>query len=141
MALPGTGIEFSSLYSQMKTLTIHPSFLVPGVALRLASGLGLVAVIGFSSPALSASPLLADLSLNVRIDEAPPPARHEEIIERNRPGPDFVWTEGFWDGSPGHYAWVGGHWDRPPHPHARWFAPHWEKDHDGHFHQIKGEWR
>ena len=52
-----------------------------------------------------------------------------------------VWTGGYWGGTPGHYAWVGGRWDHPPHPNGRWSAPHWDKDHDGHYHQTKGEWR
>jgi len=24
---------------------------------------------------------------------------------------------------------------------GRWIAPRWERDHDGHYHQVKGEWR
>jgi len=116
-------------------------FCAPGSALRLAGGLGLAALAGFPAPALSASPILADLSVNISIDAPPPPPRQEVIVERDRPGPDFVWVGGFWDGTPGHYVWVAGHWDRPPHPHAAWVSPHWEKDHDGHYHQIKGEWR
>jgi hypothetical protein len=120
----------------MKT-PITLSLFVPGRALRLAGGLGLLSIAGYIAP----SALADGLSINLRVDEAPPAPRHEEIVERNRPGPDFVWTGGYWDGSPGHYVWVGGHWDRPPHAHATWFAPHWEKDHDGHYHQVKGEWR
>jgi hypothetical protein len=102
--------------------------------------MGLIAATGLSGTGLSASPIFADISINLQI-AGPPPPRHEVIIERNRPGPDYVWVGGFWDGAPGQYSWVGGHWDRPPHPHSHWAAPHWEKDRDGHFHQVKGEWR
>lgn len=114
---------------------------VPGSALRLAGGLGLLSIAGFSSPLLSGSPLLADISVNIGFNAPPPPPRHEVIVERTRPGPDYVWVDGYWDGSPGRYVWVGGHWDRPPHPNARWNGPHWDKDRDGHYHQTKGEWR
>jgi hypothetical protein len=112
-----------------------------GPALRLAGGLGLLSVALYAAPHLSASPIFGDISLNVRVDDGPPAPRHEEIDVRNRPGADYVWTEGFWDGSPGHYVWVAGRWDHPPHPNARWIAPHWDKDHDGHYHQSRGEWR
>jgi hypothetical protein len=109
--------------------------------LRLIGGLGLLSVAGFATPVLTASPVLAKFSLNVRVDEAPPTPRHEEIIESEQPGPDYVWTEGYWDGAPGHYTWVAGRWGRPPHVYSKWMAPHWDKDRDGHYHQIKGEWR
>jgi hypothetical protein len=109
--------------------------------LRLAAGgLGLLALTGLSAPSLTASTILADISINVGIDAAPPPPRHEVIIGVS-PGPDFAWVGGYWDGAPGHYRWVGGHWDRAPHGHGQWFAPHWDKDRDGHWHQTKGEWR
>lgn len=96
---------------------------------------------GYSASPLSASPILADVSVNISIDAPPPPLRHEVIVERDRPGPDYVWVAGYWDGTPGHYVWVAGHWDRPPHPHAEWVAPHWDKDSNGHYHQTKGQWR
>jgi len=110
------------------------------VALRIAGGLGLASLGAWSLPAVSASPALAEISVNIGI-EGPPPPRHEVIVERDRPGPDYIWVGGFWDGAPGHYTWRAGHWDRPPHAHAEWMAPRWEKDHDGHYHQVKGEWR
>jgi hypothetical protein len=125
----------------VKTHIINPILFAPGTALRLAGGLGLVALAGFPASKATAAPILADLSVNITVDAPPPPPRHEVIVERDRPGPEYVWVGGFWDGAPGHYVWVAGHWDRPPHGHAAWFAPHWEKDHEGHYHQVKGEWR
>lgn len=114
----------------------------PGSALRVAGGLALISLAALSIPSASASPILADLSINIGVEGPPPPPRQEVIIGV-APGPDFVWVGGFWDGSPGHYAWVGGHWDRPPHGHEHgvWMAPHWDRDHDGHYHQVRGEWR
>jgi hypothetical protein len=109
-----------------------------GSAIRIAGSMGLIAV-GMSGLLLSASPVLADISVNLQID-GPPPPRHEVVLEGNRPGPDYLWIAGYWDGYPGHYVWVGGHWDRPPHGHGHWVAPRWERDHDGHYRQIKGGW-
>jgi hypothetical protein len=117
-------------------------FRAPSVPLRIASGIGLLSIVAFATPPASASPSLADLSLNigVRVDDAPPPPRHEEVVGV-APGPDYVWVGGFWDGSPGHYTWTRGHWDRPPHGRGVWNAPHWDRDHDGHYHMTRGEWR
>jgi hypothetical protein len=112
----------------------------PGASIRIAGGLGLLSMAGFSAHSLSASPIIADVTISIGIEAPPPPPRHEVIIGVS-PGPDFVWVGGFWDGGPGRYAWVAGHWDRPPHPHGQWIAPHWDKDRDGHYHQTKGEWR
>ena len=114
--------------------------LARGAALRFAGGLGLLSIAGLVAPTFAASPILADFSINLNVDAAPPPPR-QEVVVGVAPGPDYIWVGGFWDGSPGHYVWRAGHWDRPPHPHAVWSAPRWEKDHDGHYHQIKGEWR
>jgi hypothetical protein len=124
----------------VKTHKTHNKLFAPGAALRLAGGLGLLSIAGLSAPTLGASPLLADISLNISVDAPPPPPRAEVSVGVS-PGPDYIWVGGFWDGTPGHYFWRAGHWDRPPHAHAAWVAPHWERDHDGHYHQIKGEWR
>jgi hypothetical protein len=113
---------------------------VPAKSLGLAGTLGILSIAGFATPALSASPILADISINIGV-EAPPPPPRSEIIIGVSPGPDYVWIGGYWDGSPGHYTWVGGRWDHPPHAHGQWMAPHWDRGPDGHFHQTKGEWR
>jgi len=121
--------------------THNPSFFAPGAALRLAGGLSLLSLAGLAAPAASAALPLADVSVHIGLDLPPPPPRPEVVVQTGRPGPDFVWTGGYWDGSPGHYVWVNGKWDRPPHAHAQWSAPHWERDGDGHYHQVRGEWR
>jgi WXXGXW repeat (2 copies) len=112
----------------------------PGASLRLAGGLGLLSLAALPISASAASPFLGDISLNIVVDAPPPPPRTEVIVGVS-PGPDYVWIGGYWDGAPGHYTWVGGRWDHPPHGHGQWFAPHWDKGHDGHYHQTKGEWR
>jgi hypothetical protein len=123
--------------NQIPTFGFRPT----AAALRCTAGLGLLAVAGWPAlPLHAGSALLADVSLNVGIDVGPPPPRQEVIVERSRPGPDYVWIGGFWDGAPGHYVWRAGHWDRPPHAHAVWGAPRWERDHDGHYHKVEGGW-
>jgi hypothetical protein len=114
--------------------------LLPTPALRRFAKMGVLTA-GFCGLMVPALPVLADVSVNIQIDPAPPPPRHEVMVERERPGPDYVWIAGYWDGAPGHYVWTAGHWDRPPHGHGHWVAPAWVKDSNGHYHQVRGEWR
>lgn len=71
------------------------------------------------------------------VTEAPPPPQEEVIVAS--PGPEFVWTPGFWAWH-GRWVWVGGRWARPPHRHAVWVAGHW--GHRGHgYVWVGGRWR
>jgi hypothetical protein len=106
-----------------------------GPALLMAGSFGLVTLAGLTAPSAKA----AEIGINVGIEAGPPPPPQEVMVAS--PGPDYVWMGGYWDGSPGHYTWVRGHWGRPPHGHARWVAPRWERGHDGHFHKSEGGWR
>jgi hypothetical protein len=86
--------------------------------------------------ALCMAPAASMAQVVVRIG---PPA---PIVERRPPPPDrgFVWIDGYhrWDGA--HYVWVGGRWDRPPHPGAHWVAHRWVRVHD-HWEMREGHWR
>jgi len=75
---------------------------------------------------------------SVVVKVAPPHA----IVETRpaRPGPNYVWVNGYhrWDGNA--YHWESGRWEVPPHAHARWISPRWEHHHDGYVF-IEGRWR
>jgi hypothetical protein len=68
-----------------------------------------------------------------------PPA---PVAERPGPPPErgFVWIAGYhrWDGA--QYVWVPGHYERVPHPGARWVAHKWVHHHDG-WVLVEGHWR
>jgi hypothetical protein len=73
----------------------------------------------------------------VVVQEAPPPPKTEVIVAA--PGPNYVWTSGYWSWQ-GHWVWIGGRYVIRPHPHAVWVAGHWA--HRGHGHVwIEGRWR
>jgi len=67
----------------------------------------------------------AQVSIGIRIG-SPPPPRVVHVLPA-RPGPEFVWVEGYWYPVGHHYKWHEGYWTRPPYEGARWVAPH----HDG----------
>jgi hypothetical protein len=85
---------------------------------------------------LSASAASASTRVYVRIG---PPA---PIVETRvvAPGPGYVWVGGYHTWQGGRYVWVPGRWNRPPHAHAVWVAPHWAHDHHGYY-MVHGRWR
>ncbi|HTQ78699.1 MAG TPA: hypothetical protein VMM92_01800 [Thermoanaerobaculia bacterium] len=60
----------------------------------------------------------------------------------NSPGPGYAWVPGYWDWVPerADYVWVEGRWAQPPHAHAVWVAPRYERHRGGWFYQ-RGHWR
>jgi hypothetical protein len=94
---------------------------------------------GAPLPALRAAPrLVAEVDLNI-ILTAPPPPRHEVIIERDRPSRDHVWIAGYWGNQRGQHVWVAGHWEKPPHGRMLWVEPRWERRGRGYVF-IEGYW-
>lgn len=90
--------------------------------------------------AVVAAPVAPGVDVRVNfIAQAPPPIRHEVVVERTRPSHDHVWIEGYWVWREGHHVWITGHWERPPHPHMVWIAPRWEHRHEGYVF-IEGYW-
>ena len=98
----------------------------------------------------------AQVSVGIEIG-APPPPRVVAVVP-SRPGPEFVWIEGYWYPVGRKYRWHEGYWSRPPYEGARWIAPrhdgeryyvgywegdrgrvehdhHWDKVHDRDYHE------
>ncbi|HXB62186.1 MAG TPA: hypothetical protein VNU94_04970 [Acidobacteriaceae bacterium] len=81
----------------------------------------------------------ANAQVVVRI--GPPPPRPVEVVPAPPPEhADWVWQPGYhqWDGN--QYVWVPGHYEQPPHPHARWVPGHWSHRNGGYV-WIDGHWR
>jgi YXWGXW repeat-containing protein len=72
------------------------------------------------------SVLGAQVSIGIRIG-APPPPRVVRVLPP-RPGPEFVWVEGYWYPVRRRYRWHEGYWTRPPYARARWRSPHYERE-------------
>jgi hypothetical protein len=71
----------------------------------------------------SALPSGAQVSIGVRIGPPPPPVVGVAPV---RPGPDFVWIDGYWYPAGNHYKWLSGYWTRAPYGGARWVGPRYE---------------
>ena len=67
----------------------------------------------------------AQVSVGIRI--GPPPRPRVVRVLPPRPGPEFVWIDGYWYPVGRRYVWHPGYWTRPPYAGARWVAPR----HDG----------
>jgi quinol-cytochrome oxidoreductase complex cytochrome b subunit len=68
----------------------------------------------------------------------PPPPRREVVPVR--PGPRYVWVEGYhrWDGN--RYYWQPGAWVLPPARYHRWVPGHWVNSRRGYY-WVEGHWR
>jgi hypothetical protein len=69
----------------------------------------------------------AQVSINIRI--GPPPAPHVVHQAPPRPGPSYVWVEGYWYPVDNRYVWHNGYWTRAPYEGAHWVQPHYEGQH------------
>ncbi len=63
----------------------------------------------------------AQVSFGIRIGEPPPPRAYRVPP---RPGPDYVWVEGYNYPEGSRYVWHDGYWTRPPYEGAYWVAPY-----------------
>jgi hypothetical protein len=80
-----------------------------------------------------ASAAHGQISFGIHIGEPPAPRAYRVPP---RPGPDYMWVEGYQYPDGGRYKWHDGYWTRPPYDGAYWvepyhvdnqyFAGHWE---------------
>ena len=68
----------------------------------------------------------AQVSIGIRIGPPPPP--RVVYIAPQRPGPEYVWIDGYWYAVKNRYQWHEGYWTPPPYARARWVAPRYERE-------------
>lgn len=94
-----------------------PAFAAPSRMRKLVNALAIsVLLLG------SASAAQAQVSFSFRF--GPPPAPRAFRVAP-RPGPDYVWIEGYWYPQNNRYVWHDGYWTRPPNPGAYWVDPYY----------------
>ena len=78
--------------------------------------------IAVSALLLAPAAVQAQVSFGIRIGEPPPPRAYRVP---NRPGPEYVWVEGYQYPVGNRYAWHDGYWTRPPYEGAYWAEPYY----------------
>jgi hypothetical protein len=53
------------------------------------------------------------------VQSTPPPPEVEGVPIS--PGPDYLWTPGYWSWNGGAWIWLGGRWHYPVRPGHVWF--------------------
>ncbi len=69
----------------------------------------------------------------------PPPAPPREVVVAQA-APETVWVGGYYIYESLGYAWVPGHWERPPSHHRAFVAPHWAPRGRSYVY-VQGYWR
>ena len=72
------------------------------------------------------------------VTQAPPPVRVE--TQTVTPGPNYIWTPGYWRWTGTSYVWVSGSWVVRPRVTAVWVEGHWVHRPGG-WVWIAGHWR
>ncbi len=80
----------------------------------------------------------APVQQEVIIAQAPPPPQVEVIPVA--PGPNYVWTSGYWYWGGGRWMWTRGTYVARPGPRAVWVGPHYVKRHGGYV-WVGGMWK
>src|ERR1700722_7971598 len=88
--------------------------------MRVALIIGMLAG-GASRGASVANP---QVSFGIRI--GPPPEPRIVRVHPQRPGPDYIWVDGYWYPAGGRYRWHEGYWTRAPYDGARWIGPRYQ---------------
>jgi hypothetical protein len=57
-----------------------------------------------------------------------------------RPSPHHAWVSSEWEWKDGRYVESPGHWEQPPHAHAKWKDGHWAKTKRGSY-WVRGRWQ
>lgn len=68
-----------------------------------------------------------------------PPAPVREVVPV-RPGPRYVWTDGYYRWYHHRYAWVPGRYAVPPRAYAAWVPGYWVPRGGGYV-WVRGYWR
>lgn len=106
---------------------------------RLHAAIAAAVVAATAGLAASPPPAAAQTFVSLRIGFAPPPL--PVYVQPAIPGPDYIWTPGYWAWSPddGDYYWVPGVWVRAPRPGLLW-TPGWWGWSDGYYVFHSGYW-
>ena len=102
-------------------------------------GLLMVGLLGVVVPGCAASARGGGIGIGFTFVDREPPARRVEVVSVS-PGPEYVWTAGYWSWRGGNYEWTAGSWRRPEGGRHEWIEGHWERERRG-WYFVEGHWR
>jgi hypothetical protein len=79
----------------------------------------------------------SNVSVGVVVNVAPPPL--PVYTQPPCPGPDYLWTPGYWDWDGNDYYWVPGTWVEAPDPGLFWTPGYWAWGNGGYIYNA-GYW-
>jgi hypothetical protein len=118
MGLKDAGVSSPALTAMLNhdaALRLQQQASIPSAATPVAPPPA-VAQSDTAAATATASPTSANTT--VVVQSAPPPAQVEVIPFS--PGPDYVWTPGWWSWNGGAWIWFGGYWGYPSRPGHVW---------------------
>ncbi|HZV12642.1 MAG TPA: hypothetical protein VFA55_05460, partial [Candidatus Kapabacteria bacterium] len=68
--------------------------------------------------------------------EQPPLPRIEVLTAP--PGPNYIWTRGYWEWH-SQWVWIPGHWIERPYQRAVWLPSYWVHHYNG-WRRVPGHW-
>ncbi len=93
--------------------------------MRIVRSSVLALMLSAASAAMLAGAAQAQVSVDIRVNLAPPPLPYYEqpVI----PAEGYIWVPGFWawDDAEADYYWVPGTWVEPPQPELLWTPAYW----------------
>ena len=93
--------------------------------MRIVRSSVLALMLSAASAAMLDGAAQAQVSVDIRVNLAPPPLPYYEqpVI----PAEGYIWVPGFWawDETQGDYYWVPGTWVEPPQPELLWTPAYW----------------
>ena len=93
--------------------------------MRIVRSSVLALMLSAASAAMLAGAAQAQVSVDIRVNLAPPPLPYYEqpVI----PADGYIWVPGFWawDDAEADYYWVPGTWVEPPQPELLWTPAYW----------------
>ena len=82
----------------------------------------------------------AQATTDYTVEAPPPPPPPPREVAVRQPAPEAVWVGGYWIYESRGYAWMPGHWERPPERFHAFVEPHWQR-HSDRYVYVQGYWR
>ena len=91
--------------------------------MRLLYSAAAIAILAAVS--VASVPAMAQVDVDISLTAPMPPPPLPVYEQPPLPGPDYLWTPGYWSWANADYYWVPGTWIEPPQPGLLWTPGYW----------------